>query len=151
MKNTLLLGLFFFLSLGVVSGQFDNDDQGLIEPLTANESGSVEIEIDGLVIDKTKTKAGRDFYQAFFKKWVAPPEAKDFTILINENPGRGRGTQVLIFVNDLVVVNRFLQPQADYIEQTALQSIAQVQIFLANYENIKQQLNNDDQQGSGIY
>ena len=45
----------------------------------------------------------------------------------------------------------FLQPRADIIEQLAEQAIAQTQMYLANYEELKRQLEGDDQAGTGIF
>jgi curli production assembly/transport component CsgE len=148
----LILCSVFLLLLGFYPVSAQNfDDTGVIESEDDSLNNSLEIEIDGLVIDNTKTKIGRDFYGAFYKGWIAPRGAKDFSIKVVEKPGRGRGSQILILVNELLVVNRYLQPQPGLIEATADQSIAQVRNFLQNYESIQQQLNNDDQAGNGIY
>ncbi len=50
----------------------------------SKKSKEPEIEIDGLLVDDTKTKTGKDFYDLFFTNWVAPAGARNYTITIAE-------------------------------------------------------------------
>jgi len=134
--------------------------QALVEALsTATDStesdseaeNALALEIDGLIVDETRTKAGRDFYEIFYAQWVPPPGAQDFNILIREKPGRLRTTIVEIELNELTVFQANLQPRYDIIVQLANAALQRTQAYLANYEQIQQQLGGDDMQGSGIY
>ena len=80
------------------------------------------LEIDGLVVDETLTKLGRDFYDVFFRIWQAPTGAINFTITIQEQPAPGTGTIVSVRVNDEIAFQARLQPQLDYIEAAAQQA-----------------------------
>ena len=125
----------------------------LIQDIEAEkqEAAPVDLEIDGLVVDETVTKAGRDFYQLFYSQWEAPPNASNFTIRISEKPARGIATVVMIDVNDNRVIETPLQPRYDIIEAIALQAARSIYDYLLNYEQIQRQLSGDDLSGSGIF
>lgn len=109
------------------------------------------IEIDGLILDETRSKIGRDFYETFYNRWTPPMGAKDFSIIIKELPPRGIGARVSIHVNDNLVLFRFLQPRGEVVEQEANISISYVKRYLMQNENIKQDMESGDQLGSGIF
>lgn len=128
--------------------------QKLLEEVTASinqTSKNTDIEIDGMLFDETKTKSGRDFFDFFFSQWEAPPEAKNFSIFITENPFRLTTTQIEIKINEITVFQSFLQPRADIVEQLAEYAVAQTQLYLANYEELMRQLEGEDRAGSGIF
>lgn len=116
-----------------------------------HSNGALDLEIDGLLFDETKTKSGRDFYDYFFNKWVAPSDAKNYSITIKELPYRLRTTQIKIFINENLVVQSFLSPRMEAIEQLAQNSITRVANYLKNYDQIQQMLNGSDQSGNGIF
>jgi curli production assembly/transport component CsgE len=117
----------------------------------ATEEHLISLEIDGLILNETKTKAGTEFYDFFYTKWVAPLEAFDFIISIEELPGRGRGSQVSIKVNDHLVFRRGLQPRSDLIEEVANIAVQIVQRHLVQRQKISSQLGEGDMTGSGIF
>lgn len=131
------------------------DLQKLIEKLQQQKKEQTrkdaEIEIDGLLVNNTKTKNGNDFYELFFRDWIAPVNAHNYTIFINEKPYRVTTTMIEIKINETVVFQSFLQPRIDIIEGIAQQSIARTQIYLENYEQIVKQLEGEDLSGTGIY
>lgn len=128
--------------------------QRLFEEIKATQvktSKDAELELDGMLFDETKTKSGKDFYDFFYSQWEAPPQAKNYLIYITEKPYRLTTTQIEVKINEIIVYMSFLQPRADIIEQLAEQAIAQTQMYLANYEELKRQLEGDDQAGTGIF
>ncbi|HLT46636.1 MAG TPA: CsgE family curli-type amyloid fiber assembly protein [Rubricoccaceae bacterium] len=86
------------------------------------DAGIQRLEIDGLVVDETLTKLGRDFYDVFFRAWEPPRDAINFTIGIQEQPAPGIGTIVSVTVNDEVVFQARLQPQPEQVELAARQA-----------------------------
>lgn len=110
-----------------------------------------ELEIDGLIIDETRSKVGRDFYDLFYSKWTAPTNAKDFIITIKELPSRGRMTRISLLINDNQLFTRVLQPRHDIIEALANQLVVAVGRHLQKDTNLKRQLESPDQAGSGIF
>ena len=131
------------------------DLQKLIEKLKQQQKEQTkkdaEIEIDGLLVNNTKTKNGNDFYELFFRDWIAPVNARNYTISINEKPYRITTTMIEIKINETVVFQSFLQPRIDIIEGIAQQSIARTRTYLENYEQIVKQLEGEDLSGTGIY
>jgi curli production assembly/transport component CsgE len=123
-------------------------DQVVKQP---DKSGDLEIEIDGLLVDDTKTKTGKDFYDLFYGSWEAPKEAKNFTITISEKPFRLSSTLIVVSINDTPVYQSVLQPRQDIVEGLSQDAISTTQSYLANYEEIMKQLNGDDMAGSGIF
>jgi curli production assembly/transport component CsgE len=110
-----------------------------------------ELEIDGMLIDETKTKGGRDFFEQFYMKWESPPNAKNFTIFVSESPYRLTVTQIEVKLNETLVFRSFLQPRAEIIEEYAEYAVAQTRMYLVNYEALMRQLDGDDRAGTGIY
>ncbi|MEM9820973.1 MAG: curli-like amyloid fiber formation chaperone CsgH [Bacteroidota bacterium] len=109
------------------------------------------LEIDGLIIDETRSKIGRDFYDLFYHRWIAPVGASNFSILIKELPSRGRGARVSISVNDQEVVQRFVPPRFDNLEVQVNYAIRSTRQHLQNNEALKKQMQEGDQNGSGIF
>ena len=108
-------------------------------------------EINGLVVDETITKAGRDFYEVFYGQWEAPASAMSYTIFIKELPLAGRGSQVMIYMDDTEVFNQAVQPRYEVIEEMAAYAVSLVTHYVVNYESMSRELGNEDQQGSGIF
>jgi curli production assembly/transport component CsgE len=123
----------------------------IITEETQKTKNDAEIEIDGLLIEETKTKSGKDFYDQFYRDWIAPKNAKNYTIFITEKPYRLTTTMIEIQINETLVFQSFLQPRADIVEELAEQAVATTQIYLQNYEEIVRQLDGDDRSGTGIY
>lgn len=115
------------------------------------EQNIMDLEIDGLIVDQTITKMGKDFYDMFFTGWNAPPKAKNYTITIREMILPGMGTQISLWINDTEVFKNRVQPRYDYIEALAQYAVSVVYQYLDNYERMKSQLEGEDQQGSGIF
>lgn len=109
------------------------------------------LEIDGLILDETRSKTGRDFYDIFYTKWTAPAEARDFSITIRELPSRGRSARIAVEVNGNILFSRFLQPRQDVLELLAEQTVIVIQKHLNDSEKLKNDLEADDQKGSGIF
>ena len=126
----------------------------LLEEVKAAEqkvTRDADIEIDGLLIDETKTKSGRDFFDFFYMQWQAPPEARNYSVFIKENPYRLMTTQIEVKLNETTVFRSFLQPRSDIIEEQADYAVAQTLLYLNNYEELMRQLEGADQSGTGIF
>jgi len=123
-------------------------EQVIKPPDTSND---VDLEIDGLLVDDTKTKSGKDFYELFYNGWEAPPAAKNYSITVSEKPFRLTSTMILVSINENVVYQAVLQPRQDIIESQTEEALYTTQDYLANYQEIMKQLNGDDMAGSGIY
>ncbi len=118
---------------------------------TVVEELSIATEIGGMIVDETQTKIGRDFYEYFFAKWQAPHGIHDYTITVREKPMPRLGTQVTVTVNDMDAFEGFVQPRLEIIEELAAYAVQRSRSLLQNYQEVLEQLQGDDMQGSGIY
>lgn len=123
----------------------------IIEQATQKVRADASLEIDGLLIDETKTKSGRDFFDFFYRDWEAPEGAKNYSIFVVERPFRANQTLIEVLINETLVYQSYLQPRLDYIEEIADNSIAITQMYLARYEELIRELDGDDRRGSGIF
>jgi len=108
------------------------------------------LEIDGLIIDETRSKIARDFYDLFYKKWIAPNGAKNFSIYIREEPSRGRGAQISLTLNDNKIFQNFVPPRYDALENVVNFAIRVTRARLNAQAKISDQIKEEDQMGSGI-
>lgn len=129
--------------------------KNLLEEIIKKETGNIksdgDLEIDGLIVDETKTKVGRDFYDFFYRDWVAPKDASNYSIFIIEKPFRLNTTIIEIKINEITVIESFLQPRGDFVETLAIESVANTQLYLLQYEQLVKDLGGEDVRGSGIY
>jgi curli production assembly/transport component CsgE len=88
--------------------------------------------ISGMVIDETRSKIGRDFYDLFYQNWTAPEEVSGFTITITEQPAPGLGTIISVKANDTETFKYRLQPRYDFIQQAALYAVRLTYNYLKN-------------------
>ncbi|NDP22926.1 MAG: hypothetical protein GZ091_17880 [Paludibacter sp.] len=123
-------------------------DQVVKQPIKSNDK---DIEIDGLLVDDTKTKSGKDFYDLFYGSWEAPAGAKNYTITVSEKPFRLTSTMIVVSINENIVYQSILQPRQEIIESQSEEAIFITQDYLTNYEEIMKQINGEDLTGSGIF
>ena len=95
--------------------------------------------VNGLVIENTITKAGRDFYRYFYSEFYNREIVSPQNIEIEEVPGRGRMTRISVSVGDQLVMRFFAQPKKEYLKQMANVTLARV---LAQIQRLEQQANN---------
>ena len=107
--------------------------------------------INGLVIDETITKIGHDYYELIYQQWEAPPTEMIYTIYMRELPRPGFGSRVNIAVNENVVIDRFLLPRYDILEEEAQYAVQLLRQYIGNYNQLLRNLSEEDQQGTGIY
>ncbi len=114
---------------------------------------SRDIEISGLIMDDTRSKIGRDFYDSFFTQWNSSSRPNEqYTITIAERPVRGSVSQVSVYVNETEIFRNFIQLRTSEIEQRADQAVKRAHNFLLNQDDLQRQLMEEtDQMGSGIY
>lgn len=107
--------------------------------------------LNNLVMDETLSKMGRDFYRFFNDNWDPPQTDQSFTIYINEMPSPGMGNMIQIKINYEEIFKQRISPKQEYIKQLARMAVQRAGNYIANYEQIKQQLEGEDMEGTGIY
>jgi len=88
------------------------------------------MEIDGMVLDETRSKVGRDFYDVFYTNWQQPPDTYNFSIRIAEQPSPSLGTIIYVEVNDTETFRMRLQPRYDFIQQAGKYAVRQTYSYL---------------------
>jgi curli production assembly/transport component CsgE len=123
------------------------------DTLAAKEKEAVRqsAALKNLVMDNTLSKMGQDFYEYFYEQWDPPETDRHFTVYIEEKPSPGMGNMVMIKINYDKVFQSRLTPRRDMIEKIAQQAVSRSENYIANYQQIKQQLEGADMKGSGIY
>ncbi|WP_028376240.1 CsgE family curli-type amyloid fiber assembly protein [Leeuwenhoekiella sp. MAR_2009_132] len=124
----------------------ENEELTISRPVP--ESSKIEIsketslsqdgfEIEGLIIENSITKVGRDFYQLFYSKYFLSGLKSNKNIIITESPGRSRNTRISIKVDNQLVWQFFSNPSRDYLERQANATLNSVLQQLQNLERIK--------------
>lgn len=107
------------------------EDQEQVDPV---------LEFEGLILDETRSRMGRNFYDLFYQEWQAPEDASNFTITISEQPSFGRGTQIAIKIDYEQVYTARLQPRYEYIEAVSKQAIARCKDVIQQQASVRNQL-----------
>ena len=102
------------------------------------------LEISGLVLDSTKTKPGRDFYEYFNSFWKEIPGLQ-YSITIKELPDATRGSFLFVDVDETTVFAQRLNPRPDLIEEAAQQAVNRVRYHLARRQATQQHLEEEFQ------
>jgi curli production assembly/transport component CsgE len=108
-------------------------------------------EIEGLIVDQTITKLGHDFYDLFYTRWEAPPKITEFTITLEERPGRGTNTLISMVVNDIPLMEMPLQPKYELLEEGVNEALNIAAGFLIESQNTSRQLEREDRGKVGSY
>ncbi len=85
------------------------------------------IGLTGLIIEDTKTKAGRDFYRYFFQKCSIDNIKWSKDITIKEDFGLGRSTVLKIIEGTTTIVQFNAQPRDEFLRQASEECIRKVQ------------------------
>lgn len=93
------------------------------------------LELDGLVLDETRSKIGRDFYDIFYQKWEAPPNSSNYTITISEKPTPTLGSFISVGVNDQQIFQYRLQPRYEIIQQVAEYAVRVTYMHMKNNQH----------------
>ncbi|SDX33088.1 CsgE family curli-type amyloid fiber assembly protein [Hymenobacter psychrophilus] len=127
----------------------------LLLQVTADSTSTERIqrgfEIDGLVVDQTISKLGRDFYSLFFNTFEAPAGSGDYVVTITEKPARGTSILVTVAVNNTDLLEMPLQPNQDYIEAAANEAIGAVTQHLIENNILGNELEQGNSQPLEVY
>ncbi len=99
---------------------------------------SYGIKLKGIVVEETKTKPGRDFFQMFSSKYNFYKINGEKVVTVSEVLALGINTKIEIKVGDKVVLEFFLSPRTDYLKAMADQAINVVNRYFINLRNDKE-------------
>ena len=175
------LGLLFGLGLwgAAATAQDDRPDpEALNAPLVEYalvEAVAPETGPASLVVDMTRTKTGRDFYEAFYQEWntvslaaTAPMAAPatdssrtarqsavfnpgDYVITIEDLPVPGNSftSIILVRVEDEVLFQQFVQARRELVEELADYAVSIMEAYFAELQSVQMQLGPDGPDGGG--
>lgn len=116
-----------------------NEDKIQEEEPVKNKDG---IELTGIVIEETKTKPGRDFYETFYNKYTFNNINGKRIVGVYEKLSFGRSTIIQVKIDDNVVHEFIGKPDLEYLEQMAKLALRKVYKYFKDLEkqenNIKQ-------------
>lgn len=114
------------------------------------EAQASDVEIDGLIIDQTKSKLGHDFANNFSLSWETV--ATEYNIVIDEQSDFRAGSWVSIEINENLVFKALLKPNAEEIEKLAKEAVADSNEFLTSQNEATRNLEQEkDMKGNGIH
>lgn len=167
----LLIG--FLLLAGYTSRAQDPELEGKLEEEAMNEAVLTEDGTETLLLDNTRSKIGRDFYDAFFRRYAELPKSVTplaladttqkvtpnleldvdaFVVTIDELPAFGVGTTIIsVTLNDQLIWQNYVQARQDVLETYAFNAAEVVNQYVLNYQEVQRQLESEDQKGSGIF
>ncbi|WP_461065428.1 CsgE family curli-type amyloid fiber assembly protein [Spirosoma horti] len=138
-----------------------------------NEAVVAEEGTQTLLLDNTRSKIGRDFYEAFFRHYAELPKAvaplapadtvtkitpnleldlNAFIVTIDELPAFGIGTTIIsVTLNDQLIWQNYVQTRQEIIEAYAFNAAEIINQYVVNYQEVQRSLESEDQKGSGIF
>ncbi|SFJ25015.1 Curli assembly protein CsgE [Olleya namhaensis] len=108
----------------------DSEDEAqkkklLLEKLKQEQEKSQDIsvekkdglELNGIVVEDTKTKPGRDFYKLFYSLYSQNNINGNKVVTIKEILALGRNTKIEVIVGDDKIFSFFVRPSTEYLKQ----------------------------------
>jgi len=167
MMKLLLTAILIFTFYGVKAqseeewniGVNEYSLQPLDEALMEDESSTT------FILDNTKTKVGRDLYEEFYRQWngiqldsaalmqfrASTIANQELIIDLEEIPSPGLSNIVSIKVGELLVWQQFVQVRADAMESQVAEAVQEVLQYFIGYQEVQNQLETQDQSGTGIF
>lgn len=131
--------------------QQHQNDEKKNGPQSGFGSAGQDIEIGGgFIVDDTRTRAGQEFYDEFYRTWKEPQTELGYIIRIEEKPAPGRSTQVSVLLDGEQVFARMLQPKPEMVRELAKAVANYVHQKIVSKAQVEQALDGD-QSGSGLY
>ena len=94
-----------------------------------------------MVIEETKTRPGRDFYQMFYTEYNNKNINGEKIVTIKEELTIGNNTKLEVYVDDKKILEFFVRPQNDYLKAYANEAIRRVNIYFQNLREGKYVIN----------
>lgn len=97
--------------------------------------------LEGLVVDESKTKFGKDFYDEFYSVYNQYPKKFKFIILISELPHRGQTSIIQVKADQETIHEFFSNPNEEYFKQQVGITLRNLTKYAEEKENLKQEFN----------
>jgi hypothetical protein len=103
-----------------------NDKQSKSDSVLQEKRPRDGLEISGIVVDETKTKIGKDFYDRFYFYYSFNNVRGDQVVKIDEMFTFRRTTKVMVKIEDEIIFEFFARPNEEYIEEMAKLTVQRV-------------------------
>ncbi|MCC9044011.1 curli production assembly/transport protein CsgE [Myroides sp. M-43] len=91
-----------------------------------------KISFKGIVVDETKTKAGKDFYQLYYSNYLVNNINSEHIITVTESITLGNNTKITIKTENKVIYEFFVQTKYDYIKSVSDTALKMTIKYLEN-------------------
>ncbi len=102
----------------------------LFSAAAAGQADLEEVEIDGLLIDRTLTRVGHEFFRSLVAELDAPDGIPGVNVVVRERVSGQWGSLVWIEAQDRTVFRSFLRPRGDGVEGVAQQGARALMAYL---------------------
>ncbi|GAB3559363.1 hypothetical protein [Spirosoma fluminis] len=176
MRAFLRFVLLVFLVVISLDGRAQDPDldEGRLVEGTLDEAVVSNEGTETLLLDNTRSKIGREFYDAFFRHYAELPKSLSnspipsdttakvtpnleldlnaFLVTIDELPAFGVGTTIIsVTLNDQLIWQNYVQARLDIVELYAYDAAEVTNQFVLNFKEVQQSLESEDQKGSGLF
>ena len=173
MKSLRYIFLSILISFSSICYAQDPELDGKLIEETMDEAVVTEEGTETLLLDNTRSKIGRDFYEAFFRHYTELPKAigtvavadtakkitpnleldlNAFIVTIDELPAFGVGTSIIsVSLNDQLIWQNYVQIRQDILELYAYNAAETINQYVLNYQEVQRSLESEDQRGSGVF
>ena len=108
----------------------------VVDLLKTTVMREIDIEIKGLVVETTKTKMGKDFYDFFYQLYLREGSDYSFIITIEEKPFFGTGSLISVIVEDQTIFEFQARPDVEMLEGAAKYALVRVNEYNKNRQNV---------------
>lgn len=162
--------ILFFLSWSILLAQGQEPTQtdvSKVDTVVIERVLSENISTS-LILDNTRTKIGRDFYESFYQDWsqIAADTSQSTSVMLGLNPedyiitideapsplsGPGRGSDVIVLINDQNVWQRFVTPQYDVVVSAVDSATEYLKLLFMSQQEIQRQRKTEDVKETGRF
>lgn len=97
------------------------------------------IELKGIVVEETKTKPGKDFYDFFYSAYALNQINGNKIVNVVENLSFGRSTIIKVTIEDNTIFEFLGKPDLEYLEQMSKTAVRKVYRY---FQDLKEQKEN---------
>lgn len=95
--------------------------------------------MEGLVVDESKTKFGKEFYDQFYSIYQQYPKKHKFIILISELPFRGQTSIIQVKIDQETIYEFYTNPNEEYTIQQVSVALRNIEKYAENLQKIKKE------------
>ncbi|TWI77226.1 curli production assembly/transport component CsgE [Desulfobotulus alkaliphilus] len=108
-----------------------------------------DVELDNLIIQKTMTPRGHEFYRLFSSRWNQSLGTDLGWLLVQERASARWGSQIFIHINDRPIYRLQLSPRNQALTEDADKAVQAVQMILLRMQMEESSGNSPDLVGNG--